>query len=179
MSSLIYPYRLDEDNMSSDSAVQIASQQSIKAYVDNHERTFTVPDGVTVNTGGTPVGTVAGVQTLLDGSVYQVPEVTGTPGFDVEFDFSGITAIRGIAANFYYDGGALGHEVTIDIYDYDGTAWDSFLLVPSAATYSYRYIEFPNNSKYINSGAVLVRFYHGSAGNASHDLYVDYLAVLS
>ena len=43
----------DEDNMSSDSAVALASQQSIKAYVDANGGAFSTTSNVTSNSGGT------------------------------------------------------------------------------------------------------------------------------
>ena len=42
---------LDQDNMSSDSASAIASQQSIKAYVDDHIKNYLLLDGTEKMTG--------------------------------------------------------------------------------------------------------------------------------
>lgn len=141
------------------------------------EGIWNVPASLTVNAGGTPVGTIAGVQGLNDASVYQLPEVAATPGFDVEFNFTGVNFFRAIAANFYYQG-LSSHIVTLDLYNYNTTAWDSFILISSASTYSYRYIEIPDSTNYVDgSGNAKVRFYHSSAGNAAHNLYVDYLAL--
>lgn len=169
----------DLDGLADDDHPQYLNEARHDA--DDHsgfERTFTVPDSITVNDGGTPVGSVSDVQTFNDGNAYNLPETTGIPGFDVEFVFSGITSVKGIAANFYYAGLA-SHAVTLDIYNYDDAQWDKLIIVPDAADYSYRYIEFPSDSKYINSGAAKLRFYHSTSGNSSHDLYVDFIAILS
>ena len=55
----------DEDNMSSDSATSVASQQSIKAYVDNEIATIPVGDITSVVAGtGMTGGATTGVATL-------------------------------------------------------------------------------------------------------------------
>lgn len=172
---------LDEDDLISNSETRGATQQSIKAYVDNKVKTFTSPNSITVNTGGTPVGAISDIQTLLDGNVYQLPEVAGTPGFDVEFVFTGITDVKGFAFRAYYAPLTSSHLVTFAAWNYDTSAWDQFMELPPSTGYNYRYIEIPNgNSPYFDgSGNAKIRFYHNSSGNAAHDLYVDFIALIS
>lgn len=141
------------------------------------EGTWNTPASITVNTGGTPVGSVSDVQTLLDGNVYQLPEVASTPGFDVEFNFTGLNYFRSIATRIWYNGSST-HDVTFDVYNYNTASWDQFYLVLSGTNYNYRYIEIPDGTNYVDgSGNAKVRLYHNSAGNASHDIYIDYIAL--
>ena len=129
--------------------------------------------------GGTPVGSITDVQTLLDGNVYQLPEVAATPGFDLEFDFENIKSIRGIVTMTRYTGLST-HIVTQRLYNYEDVQDDAFILINHTATnYQYRTILIPDDSKYINASkeAQLI-FYHETAGNNSHDFYVDYVALL-
>ena len=140
---------------------------------------FIVPSTITVNAGGTPVGTVTDVQSLLDGNVYQIPEVAATPGFDIDFNFTNVASIGGFVSNIWYDGSAT-HNVALDLFNYTDVQQDSFLHVShSASLYSYRTVLMPDDTKYINgSNEAQLSLYHYSGGNASHDIYIDYIALI-
>ena len=141
---------------------------------------FVTPDSITVNTGGIPVGDVTDIQTLLDGNTYNLPEVAGVPGYDLEICFRRIINIKGFVFRAYYSPNNSAHLVTFDMYNYDTVTWDSFMQVPPANGYNYRYIEIPNGSYYFNNrGDARMRFYHISSGNSAHDLYIDYAAIIS
>ena len=76
-----------------------------------------VPSSITVNTG-TPTGSVTDVQTMFDGNTLDIAEVTGTPGFDVEFSFTGLADFPDfVVARWQYDGSST-HFCTIDIWNY-------------------------------------------------------------
>ena len=142
---------------------------------------FITPDSVTANSGGTPVGTVSDVQTLLDGNVYQMPEVTGTPptgAIDIDFSFSGVASIEGFVSMIRYTGSA-SHVVVQTLYNYTATNDDEFLLIPTtASTYQYRTVLIPDDTNYISSGNAMVSIIHQTTGNASHNLYIDYIALI-
>ena len=148
-------------------------------FLDNKiENRHKTADSVSVVAGGTPVGTIAGVQTWNDGSVYQVPEVAATPGFDIRFTIGTVKSFSHISSNVLYSG-ASTHQVEWQIYNVTEDQWDTLTQVPHGFGYNFRYIDFPNdNADYINtSGQVIIRLYHISAGNAAHDIYIDYLAL--
>ena len=67
----------DEDDMSSDSATAVASQQSIKAYVDNEIASVPIGDitAVTAGTGLSGGGTTGAVSLAIDSTV---ATLTGT-----------------------------------------------------------------------------------------------------
>lgn len=137
-----------------------------------------VPTSVTTNTGTYTGGNVASVGTPLNGDTYDVDEVVGTPGFDIQFDFSGgIHRIDGIWLRTNYNGSA-AHIVDLYLYNYDTTA---YVLVGRIPGYSNEWwfteIPFVNNANYISSGAASLKIYHTSAGNASHDISIDYVAI--
>ncbi len=135
------------------------------------------PASVTVTAGGTPVGTVANVQTMLDGDVYQVPEVSATPGFDVRFNFTGLTELPDtIVTRAWYDGSAT-HGVRIELYDYVGVAFVPIHQVPTSLTYAVATVSVVPEARFVSSGEAIVRFAHYTGGNASHDMFWDYVGL--
>lgn len=140
---------------------------------------YRVPYAVTNNAAGTVTGDIDDIKSLNDGNTLTVAEVAANPGFDVEIDFVRVKRLRGIAANFNYDGGVSGHNVTVDIYNYTTSSWDSIIAVTSSSVFSYRYIEIPDGRRYFNNlGNAKLRFYHNDTGNALHDIVIDYVALL-
>lgn len=132
---------------------------------------------VTKNTGGTATGNVASTQVMLDGSVYKVVEATGTPGFDIEFAWSGIVNTPSELILRYWYTGISTHQVTVELYRYTGTpGWDALSLIKDNLTYQTFVFALPAMANYLSGGAAKVRLYHTTSGNASHDISVDYIA---
>ncbi len=136
---------------------------------------------LTVNTGTLTSGTITDTQTWSDGNVVNVSEVTGSPGFDVEIEFTGVTDIKYIGSAVYYAGSS-SHHCQVQIYDYQNTTWKQLWdFTGSGLDQNYRFSDLPdpsNVSDYISSGTSKIRYYHPIGGNASHDLYIDYAAII-
>jgi hypothetical protein len=128
----------------------------------------------TVNTGTVAAGSILDTE-HQDGMYYQINEVTGTPGFDVELDFPVTAGITGLTFHVYgrYQG-SLGHTVNVDAWN--GSTWDNLGTIVSAGSDALH--NYTLQSTHTVSNNVRVRFYHASAGNATHDLYMDYLYVV-
>jgi hypothetical protein len=56
---------------------------------------------VTLN-NGTTSSTVSDLQTINDGNAYDVTESSGTPGLDLEVNFTSVTSIKKIYVKAYY-----------------------------------------------------------------------------
>jgi hypothetical protein len=137
-----------------------------------------VPASVTKTTGGAETGTVSGVQTMLDGSEYSVAETTGTPGFDIRFNFSSLTFTpTHIRLRLHYDGAAAGHAVYVALYNYNTTTFTEVHHIEE--TEGFILFDLPVNSwtNFVSGGAAIVQLYHSSAGNASHDIHFDYVGL--
>jgi hypothetical protein len=107
---------VDDTTESPDS---VYSSEKTQELINDHVKRFLAPDEVILKTGtGQGVPTLADVITPFDGNVYQVQEVTGVPGFDVDPVFQGVTSMKGIASRFYY-AGLDSHQVVLEIYNYD------------------------------------------------------------
>ena len=146
---------LDEDNMASDSATKVASQQSIKAYVDaviaaqdldiapdsGTEQQIILPSETLTFSGGTEIGTSASSNTVTFATTSNVVTKTGTqtltnktftsPTID---SFSlGTSTISGlgIGANGIIIEGATAdaHEVTLNAQD---PTQDNIITIPNA-----------------------------------------------
>jgi len=136
------------------------------------------PGSLTLNTG-TSADTVSDVQVANDGNTYNLAEVSGVPGFDLEFNFTNISNIVGFAFKGYYVGSSM-HFACIDLYNYDTTQWDTFITYENSNNFNYRYIDIPFDVDYIDGGGnAKVRVYHAVSGNAAHDFYIDYVALVT
>ena len=152
-----------------DGLTNITNQVIIPGYV--------VPISLTVVTGGTPVGTIASLQVLHDGIEYNLPEVAGTPGMELQCNFTNIKSIRGLVLNARYNGSS-SHEVVVRLKNYTGGD-DTFIRMSSTSTNNYRTVLIPDDTNYMSSGAAQVSFYHAISGVPSHDLYIDYIALIT
>jgi len=140
------------------------------------------PTSVTKTTGGTATGTVADAQVMFDGNEYEVAEVTGVPGFDIRFGFTGIVDIPSlVVARYQYDGSTT-HFVGLQVYNYVTTAWDDIRTFSNSNAYHSSltaYIPEDIKANYVDaSGNAQVRFYHHTSGNAAHDIHIDYVGLV-
>ena len=145
---------------------------------------YKTPANINVVTGGTPVGSVTDMQTAFDGNVYNLPEATGAPGIDLEINFTGVTGIKGLVFAGRYVGSST-HYIDIYLYDYNAAADQAIFRMQTqsgspATTNEYRTILIPDDSNFIDgSGNTQISFIHPVTGNSSHDLYLDYIALLN
>ena len=132
---------------------------------------------MTVNTGTLSSGTVDNVQDTNTTHVL-IEEVTGTPGFDVEFSFSGLTHIYGWSVKARYQGTDV-HHVKLQIYNYDQSDWDDLNdIIDATRNLFYWYSGNLRDTDYISDGAAKVRLYHYSGGDATHRLSIDFVSLL-
>ncbi len=132
------------------------------------------------NADGTSGSTVSDLQVAHDGNTFDVEEVTGVPGIDLIVDFIGVTAINWVNIIAFYAGSA-AHSATIQLYNWSTTSWNRFNACELGVVLHDHSFFLPDDSDYIgtdaNAGKVRVRFLHEQSGNASHDLYVDVVAL--
>lgn len=137
------------------------------------------PVAVTV-AAGTPAGgaELSNIITAFDGNVYEVAEVAATPGFNIELDFSNVLYFDNLTMRVAYDGSG-AHYVGIDLYNYTTDAFVQVGLIQHSSTYYNWYnIRFPSHVDFVSAeNTVKMRIYHYSGGNASHNIYLDYVAL--
>ena len=135
-----------------------------------------VPDTVTLNTGSNTAGDVDSVKIMNDSDTYDVDEVTGVPGFDIEFTFSDVVDFTRIWLHVLYNG-STSHVVNVQLYNYDTTSWDTITSFTDQTVMTWIDRLVTDDTDYIDSGAVKLRLYHVTSGNAAHDISVDYVAI--
>lgn len=138
-----------------------------------------VPDSLTL-TAGVLTGDVTDVQTWQDGNVLQLAEVAATPGQDLEFNFTGVKSIRRVGLGMFYVGSAT-HYIEVQIWNVTKAAWEVLWTFSAALGTNLRYSNIPNNKDgrdYIDAGVAKLRLFHPLGGNASHDSFIDYVALL-
>jgi hypothetical protein len=130
------------------------------------------PTTLTVSTGTLDSGTVADLATMNTGDV-AVSEVTGTPGFDIRIEYTGVVEFNHLLVHHWYDG-LTGHTVTMQLWNYVTSAWDDFSTVAEVTTMTFVTVDVANGAFYVNAGVVQLRYVHSSPGNTSHDMLIDY-----
>ena len=144
---------------------------------------------VTITTGGTDASSVVeNLQTECDGNIFHLDEATGSPCIDFYVEFTSITAFNWVSIRGSYAGSAT-HAIGILLYDWVAAAWkhkNDMQDVCYDVTAQQEVIEnksffVPTDTNFIGTGAdagkVRVRFVHPVSGNASHDIYIDEVAL--
>jgi hypothetical protein len=148
-----------------------------KTEVDNIiTPVYYVPYSYNIIKGTLIYGDLASIQTLADDDNLKINEVTGTPGYDIEFDFSDISKFNKLWAHLSYTGTG-GHTIDINIYNYNTASWDKltdFTLSPG-----FQFIEIPiiSDADYISDGNSKITLYHTASGNPAHTLFIDYIGL--
>lgn len=138
-----------------------------------------MPDSINVIVG-TPTGSVADIQEWQDGNVLQIDEAAATPGQNIEFNFINVKSIRRVALSMYYDGSAV-HWIEIQLWNFTEAAWKTIWTFSTGLGLNYRYSDMPvSGVDFIDgSGNSKMRIYHPIGGNASHDSFIDYAALIT
>ena len=141
---------------------------------------YLVANDIYDNNGAAAVTPVSDIQTPFDGNSLTWDEVTGAPGMDLSVNFTGVTKIRGVVLRAYYEGSS-SHQVNVSLHNYVSVAEDIIIRLDDASNpnYNYRTILIPDGANYISGGAAQINFIHPITGNNTHDLFIDYVALLT
>jgi len=144
-----------------------------------HVPELDTPDVILNVIGVLDAGNLASVQ-VLDGSLYNVSEVVGVPGYDIRFNFTGLTgAYTNVNITYYlwYNGGA-GHTVVSQSWNYTSGAWVNCGTITEGAGLGwFNFTHIGGGSDLIQDGIKMNRIYHTSSGSPVHDIYIDYIGL--
>lgn len=141
-------------------------------------------NSVTLSVGSSS-SAVADLQSDNDGNVYHVDEVAGTPGLTLIVDFTSVTGFNWVKILATYDGTAT-HALDLEVYNWTTASWDIFDAIQTGTSntgtiFGNHDFFIPDDANYIGTGGsagqVRIRFNHPMAGNASHDLDIDVVAL--
>jgi hypothetical protein len=151
----------------------------INATIDDKISTIVTtvtPNWINVSTGTLDSGNISDVQVIDDSQTFNVSEVTGTPGFVIYANFTGVEDITDIIIHHIYTGSA-GHTVDIELYDYNSGLYDDFGDLSEGSDFLLETFAVASDTDYISGTNSALRINHGSAGNVNHDQIIDYIAL--
>lgn len=161
-----------------------ASSAFAASYSYNWVRPTTILNSVTylpfnISTfkGTLDHGNISSVQTVNDGHVYNVSEVSGTPAISVRANFTGVDEFNTIILRVYYAGGS-GHTIDVELYDYVSNQYDHIGSFSDQSDYEYVTVDIPVDEEYKTSGGnVSLLLHHEDNGNPNHDLSIDFISL--
>ena len=138
--------------------------------------TISMPD----NTKGTyNSGDVTSIQTFGDyniGNYYSVNDTATAPGFIVDVTFTGVIQFNRIVMSLAYQVTS-GHIVYVELYNYATSDWEILQQYSGLTNWAQFTIGVISSTPFIDNGNVLLRIYHSSTGNPSHETKLDYIAL--
>lgn len=160
----------------------LGDQLDLQAALDDkagtghgHIPTHYAPATMTIITGAWSAGNVASLA-AIDNNIARINEVIGTPGYNIEIGWSGVTTFNKFQLHEQYSGGVT-HDVQIDLYNWQTASWQILETINSQTAMMAKSYDVINAANYINAGQVKARLYHASPGNASHYLLLDYVSI--
>jgi hypothetical protein len=157
--------------------IGIATEEYVNAAV---AQVINVASGSTLTVGTQTSGTFSSTQ-VHDNTPWRVREAAATPGLNVELTFGATTAVAAAPTALWlraYHNGQ--HTITVSIYKYTTSAWESYQVLPSAQSgYTFYSIPIPDGADHISSGGLArVQFAYTGEGSLDDYLYVDYCALV-
>jgi hypothetical protein len=137
-----------------------------------------VPDSIT-EIAGVFTGDVTDIQNWQDGNVLQVDEVAAAPGFDLELNYVNVENIRRAALMIGYDGSAT-HLVEAGLWDYIEEIRKVLWTIITSKGMNYYYADLPvPAANFIDENGNSKMFVcHETMGNAAHDAFIGYGALI-
>lgn len=165
------------EDVASSSVLKVRLESGNIVIIDERliEETITATT-MTVDTGTLTSGTVTTTQTK-DGTSAQITESNGADPLRVRFSFTGVTKFNALVFFGRYEGSA-AHEVHLEIYNVTEAAWETLWEITTETANRWYNVPLYESTNYLSSGTLEVRVRHVSNGVNTHNLYVDYIALM-
>lgn len=125
-------------------------------------------------------GNISSIQEFGEGATYNITEVTGTPGFLININFTNVVNFNTVAIRGMYNGGS-GHTVDIEIFRLSTQTWDDFGDITDQPDFGVTSFSVFIGSNFINTsignGTVMLRLNHDDPGSPAHSYLLDYIAL--
>jgi len=111
-----------------------------------------------------------------DGLSLNFTEGNGADPLDIVFNFTGVEDFSQLIMREYYMGSA-SHDIQVQIWDYDSSAWEDYFDFVGQAGYTIITIPTYDSADHLDpvDNNVTVRLHHVQNGITSHRLYIDYI----
>ena len=168
-----------------DGAHIITSSSTARSIIELDDFVSTrayAPMTVSTVTGTYVGGATSSLLTANDALIYEVNEVTGVPGWNIEMQFFNVatdTPVNKLFARIDYDG-SVSHEWNLQMQNATTLIWDdiSGILTTTGGSYANYEFNITNGNVYVSAtGTVKTRAYHTSSGNVSHVISLDYVSL--
>jgi hypothetical protein len=135
-----------------------------------------LPSALALVAGTHNSGSLDSILTFNDGNVYNIQELSATPGFDIRVSFADITEFNKIQLNLAYSNTSQ-HFVTVDLYNFITSAWDTIGYFRGLNGMTQFNLGIIDDAPYLNAGVVELRIYHVSAGVTAHSIQLDFASI--
>lgn len=134
------------------------------------------PSSMTVTYGTLEAGAV-GDLAAVGGTDVEVGESTGANALLIVLNFSTLTMDpNNILIYGNYDG-STAHHMYVELYNYDTTSWDYIGTINHATSKQWHAFPLYNGTAYRSTGSASLRLRHAESGSASHDMFLDFVAL--
>jgi len=118
-----------------------------------------------------------------DSNIYNVTETTGSPAWNIEYNFTGLPIDEGsmiclcIDHWLYYDGN-VQHDIWFEVYNYTSSSWVEIGILQDMTEFGWNnYTVQCIPTDLIDNGNVRARIIHDDLGNINHHIYFDYIVL--
>lgn len=127
---------------------------------------------IVTEVGTLDAGDLNSIKQLADGDTYNVSEVSGTPGFLININFTNVVNFNTVAIRGMYDGGA-GHTVALELYRV-GVGWEERHELTDQSDFGVTTFDVFIGSDFIDEyGTVQFKINHDDPGNINHNYFLD------
>ena len=111
---------------------------------------------------------------IYDGISYNLTETAGAPGFDVRFNFTGVSDFNAVIIRMKMDG--RDHEVNIQLWDDVLNDWENYATIIEVEEYQVIELGVFDSTDHINGAdKVQLRIYMADPGNTNHEYFFDWI----
>ncbi len=125
-------------------------------------------------------GDLGNITVPRDGFSYNVSEDAGASPLLIQVNFSSVETFNSIILRAWYDGGS-GHEIEICLWDYTTLGWDCIMEgdITDMTGFSYITRDVVDPVVHVSGNLVRMKLDQVQNGNAGHDFYLDYAALVN
>lgn len=118
-----------------------------------------------------------------DSNIYNITETTGSPAWDIEYNFTGLPTDKDsmiclCVDHWLYYSGNEQHDIHFEVYNYTSTSWIRIGWIEDMSQFGWMNFTIQCiPTDLIDNGSVRSRIIHEDNGNINHKIYIDYIVL--